>query len=129
MTSIGTFQNNIVQTLLADEKMSAKIDEAIADLKACGSTNENVVKLIFKAPNVSLRLTMHGNDILKEAFESWTTTVGQFLTFRQRLALVHNSRYPYYVERDEFTTYDRMLGMKLKLAEGSLDRIEEVLFR
>lgn len=116
----------IIEALLSHDLIRPTIALHVPDMRA---TPEAATKLIFHAPNSSLRLTGVGDKIMQMAYQPWTCEIPAVMTVRQRLLLVHESKFPYYLHRNTFTTYDRMLGMKLRLADGSLDRIEEVLFR
>lgn len=89
------------------------------------------LKTIFHSPGHTMRLTTFGDEQLSKLYGGgFTVKLGSdTLTMRERLVLANKCRLPYFLSFTVFRTFDRMLGVKLKLADGDVERVKEVLFR
>jgi hypothetical protein len=90
---------------------------------------EHLKQFFHAAAGHSMRLTYWGHRMAARHYKGFTVVFEKHkFTSRQILSLAQTSRFPYYLQDSHFTTYDRYMGIKLKLASGELDRILQVLF-
>lgn len=75
-----------------------------------------------------LRLTKLGVEVMQRYFTSYEAPVpaDESVLSKAMMYLHERARMPYYVSNDRFVLFERDLGIKLKLADGSFRLLQEI---
>jgi len=125
--------NQIHLTLIEYIREQTKINGGELAQKLSTISDESMVRMMFsnyrgKEKAKGLRLTKFGLEVMNRYFKSYQIKIpeGMQMQAQHLLYLDKKAKMPYYYSNTDIIIYENELGIKLKLADGSIDTMIQI---